>query len=101
MRTPKKTTGRTIQRKSRSFGFRVRLPIVEPRQRGTAAMRYQGCAVGIVRLKPNEVTIPTAHRSEEHTSELQSPMYLVCRLLLEKKKKEEHCTSHPTPVLPR
>src|SRR5437762_9531945 len=29
-------------------------------------------------------------RSEEHTSELQSPMYLVCRLLLEKKKKKEH-----------
>src|SRR5437879_11530082 len=28
-----------------------------------------------------------AQRSEEHTSELQSPMYLVCRLLLEKKKK--------------
>src|SRR5437879_11311040 len=28
-----------------------------------------------------------ATRSEEHTSELQSPMYLVCRLLLEKKKR--------------
>src|SRR5437879_3625560 len=28
-------------------------------------------------------------RSEEHTSELQSPMYLVCRLLLEKKKKQK------------
>src|SRR2546425_6199283 len=28
-----------------------------------------------------------AHRSEEHTSELQSLAYLVCRLLLEKKKK--------------
>src|ERR1017187_9987439 len=28
-------------------------------------------------------------RSEEHTSELQSPMYLVCRLLLEKKKKNK------------
>src|SRR5438876_3986883 len=27
-----------------------------------------------------------AHRSEEHTSELQSPVHLVCRLLLEKKK---------------
>src|SRR5437762_11032529 len=27
---------------------------------------------------------PAASRSEEHTSELQSPMYLVCRLLLEK-----------------
>src|SRR5437762_5485550 len=32
---------------------------------------------------PNEFE---EHRSEEHTSELQSPMYLVCRLLLEKKK---------------
>src|SRR3712207_8575090 len=29
-------------------------------------------------------------RSEEHTSELQSRQYLVCRLLLEKKKKNEH-----------
>src|SRR5436189_4391229 len=28
-------------------------------------------------------------RSEEHTSELQSPMYLVCRLLLEKKKQDD------------
>src|SRR5437879_6661926 len=32
-------------------------------------------------------TRPRPFRSEEHTSELQSPMYLVCRLLLEKKKK--------------
>src|SRR5437763_13417993 len=31
-------------------------------------------------------------RSEEHTSELQSPMYLVCRLLLEKKKKKKKNT---------
>src|SRR5260364_341174 len=30
------------------------------------------------------------HRSEEHTSELQSPDHLVCRLLLEKKKKIEY-----------
>src|SRR5258708_26704476 len=30
-------------------------------------------------------------RSEEHTSELQSPDHLVCRLLLEKKKKTQHC----------
>src|SRR4051794_41476062 len=29
-------------------------------------------------------------RSEEHTSELQSPVHLVCRLLLEKKKHTEH-----------
>src|SRR3712207_7989216 len=31
-------------------------------------------------------TLPTLARSEEHTSELQSRQYLVCRLLLEKKK---------------
>src|SRR5437763_10110951 len=30
--------------------------------------------------------VAMVYRSEEHTSELQSPMYLVCRLLLEKKK---------------
>src|SRR5438309_3443468 len=32
-------------------------------------------------------------RSEEHTSELQSQFHLVCRLLLEKKKKKKHNTS--------
>src|SRR5256885_6710845 len=30
-------------------------------------------------------------RSEEHTSELQSPCNLVCRLLLEKKNRNQHC----------
>src|SRR5437762_8025284 len=34
----------------------------------------------------NRYAGPLPERSEEHTSELQSPMYLVCRLLLEKKK---------------
>src|SRR5947209_14741922 len=33
-------------------------------------------------------------RSEEHTSELQSRQYLVCRLLLEKKKRRAHPTRH-------
>src|SRR5437762_6802317 len=37
---------------------------------------------------------PNAGRSEEHTSELQSPMYLVCRLLLEKKKKKKKNNHH-------
>src|SRR5947208_7059665 len=40
-------------------------------------------------IKPS--TIRT--RSEEHTSELQSPDHLVCRLLLEKKK--HHCSAQP------
>src|SRR5690348_17600580 len=33
------------------------------------------------------MSCPRRMRSEEHTSELQSPVHLVCRLLLEKKKK--------------
>src|SRR3712207_8061773 len=33
-----------------------------------------------------QMTVRSARRSEEHTSELQSRQYLVCRLLLEKKK---------------
>src|SRR3712207_7489847 len=40
-------------------------------------------------------------RSEEHTSELQSRQYLVCRLLLEKKKTSTSFSSHTTcPLLP-
>src|SRR5437764_10597329 len=38
---------------------------------------------------PHFVDCIRAIRSEEHTSELQSPMYLVCRLLLEKKKTDQ------------
>src|SRR5690348_17456401 len=44
------------------------------------------CAAGrvaLIELKYERVMQP---RSEEHTSELQSPVHLVCRLLLEKKK---------------
>src|SRR5437762_11414446 len=40
-------------------------------------------------------------RSEEHTSELQSPMYLVCRLLLEKKKKNKHNKTSKTIKYPQ
>src|SRR5258708_18543767 len=38
------------------------------------------------RLDAATVQLPHLNRSEEHTSELQSPDHLVCRLLLEKKK---------------
>src|SRR5689334_24420325 len=37
----------------------------------------------------DEITITGKARSEEHTSELQSQFHLVCRLLLEKKKKHQ------------
>src|SRR2546429_6664094 len=39
-----------------------------------------------------------AERSEEHTSELQSRLHLVCRLLLEKKNTHAHITSVPSPT---
>src|ERR1039458_4779684 len=39
--------------------------------------------------------MPLCLRSEEHTSELQSLRHLVCRLLLEKKKKTTHCQCCP------
>src|SRR5256885_5151424 len=39
-----------------------------------------------------------AERSEEHTSELQSPCNLVCRLLLEKKKNNLHCVRRKPPT---
>src|SRR5438445_12895516 len=39
-------------------------------------------------LDPVSPNLKTDKRSEEHTSELQSRQYLVCRLLLEKKKKK-------------
>src|SRR3712207_7730223 len=45
--------------------------------------RLQRGARGVFRAGPGV-------RSEEHTSELQSRQYLVCRLLLEKKKKQKH-----------
>src|SRR2546426_7737283 len=47
----------------------------------------------IVPSKGSDLWPSTAQRSEEHTCELQSPCNLVCRLLLEKKKKPTSSTS--------
>src|SRR3712207_7183349 len=43
-------------------------------------------------------TVAEACRSEEHTSELQSRQYLVCRLLLEKKNRLAACRPPPLPL---
>src|SRR5256885_7480094 len=45
------------------------------------------CTDARIRCMPSSVSRTANPRSEEHTSELQSPCNLVCRLLLEKKKK--------------
>src|SRR3712207_8877401 len=47
------------------------------------------CAPGIRCSSPLAPFTTSAFRSEEHTSELQSRQYLVCRLLLEKKNKND------------
>src|SRR2546430_6656650 len=58
--------------------------------------RKQVVQIAIVFLCPDEITCASVYqsslRSEEHTSELQSQSNLVCRLLLEKKKKLIHFT---------
>src|SRR5437763_10130583 len=59
-------------------------------------VEYQ--SVGITRAANVDADAGVAVRSEEHTSELQSPMYLVCRLLLEKKKLNAARTRLPHPL---
>src|SRR5437762_9283069 len=65
--------------------------IVEFEQRGKKRAEYgeellQRLAQDLTAKFGRGFSYPNVNRSEEHTSELQSPMYLVCRLLLEKKK---------------
>src|SRR2546426_7640437 len=61
------------------------LPIFMPGVFRVGLLGANACRRGAARAGAAE----TAARSEEHTSELQSPCNLVCRLLLEKKKKTE------------
>src|SRR2546422_5352414 len=51
------------------------------------------------RLGSSQAEFMTALRSEEHTSELQSRLHLVCRLLLEKKKTNTNHTHTRTPII--
>src|SRR5256885_2732081 len=57
-----------------------------------AANVAQVSVIGLADHRINRQHIFVARRSEEHTSELQSPCNLVCRLLLEKKKTDS--TTH-------
>src|SRR2546427_8950635 len=82
------------------------LPILPPQPSTSAAppplpaaLVFDACNVGVVLRADVAGVEDQRRRSEEHTSELQSQSNLVCRLLLEKKKKEEmnNClVSHPT-----
>src|SRR2546425_12349142 len=70
----------TLFRSQRAQGPRIAEHAIEER-RLLAADRARDAVAGTISSEQ-------ATRSEEHTSELQSLAYLVCRLLLEKKKKE-------------
>src|SRR5690348_6562043 len=67
-----------------TFGF----PDAKLRQNGRRDINQCG------RLGRNLPVTQQHSRSEEHTSELQSPVHLVCRLLLEKKKTQNHLMLH-------
>src|SRR2546426_6888361 len=66
----------------RSLGGRAGRGVAAPARGGWADARRPGG----VPQRPRCARDQSAARSEEHTSELQSPCNLVCRLLLEKKK---------------
>src|SRR2546425_6361309 len=72
-----------IYRRSRLDLHSERIVFVHHR---CGALDVHGYGSGLRRLRIDNRDIP--RRSEEHTSELQSLAYLVCRLLLEKKKKK-------------
>src|SRR3712207_8172512 len=65
---------------------------------GSSAISAACQAGKVCALNPS--TVASGNRSEEHTSELQSRQYLVCRLLLEKKKDAKDILISPLLITP-
>src|SRR3712207_7948845 len=86
---PYTTLFRSVGRHDGGLDVERRVPV---RWRAAGQPRLRRPAGDRDRLLPPRVSRRPPWRSEEHTSELQSRQYLVCRLLLEKKK---HLTSSP------
>src|SRR5256885_2913474 len=95
MSTIRKTPSQRVSRKMPIVRRLNRFFAARPRRRASPVRRWsnrltrsteRGISKGGEPSKPT----PSRIRSEEHTSELQSPCNLVCRLLLEKKKKALH-----------
>src|SRR3712207_7706302 len=88
---PYTTLFRSLRRRPQPTAVPVRQPQDEV---GEGEVR-DDLPVGQQQVQPRDVVLAEVGvgRSEEHTSELQSRQYLVCRLLLEKKNKETTTTS--------
>src|SRR5437764_5685781 len=69
--------------------FRSDLDDIRPVKKPEITIGEDLSLLSLAELENRQIFTDRDFRSEEHTSELQSPMYLVCRLLLEKKKKKK------------
>src|SRR5256885_11272859 len=83
---PYTTLFRSRERATDPFAAPERLTVAE------AFTRFAG--IDLMAVLPPAPSAHFAARSEEHTSELQSPCNLVCRLLLEKKKRKLNHVTH-------
>src|SRR5690348_17453894 len=66
----------------------IALLFVHELQEHASSARQVAAGIGLTLVGMFGASTANVVRSEEHTSELQSPVHLVCRLLLEKKKQE-------------
>src|SRR5258708_13062077 len=90
---PYTTLFRSTDRDGREVSHPAGRRLVEPRETDTS--RAELLAPGDYNISIGDGQRPWIHlyaRSEEHTSELQSPDHLVCRLLLQKKKQPPNTT---------
>src|SRR2546422_6133313 len=78
-----------IRRPPRSTLFPYTTLFRSPTQPGKITFARSHVAAGRRKRRRHRQSIWSGGRSEEHTSELQSRLHLVCRLLLEKKKKNK------------
>src|SRR2546429_7072814 len=88
-----------IRRPPRStlFPYTTLFRSIRRERRAARQRRAHSSSMVDTPVAPAEGLEPPANdleRSEEHTSELQSRLHLVCRLLLEKKKKHAHRSTH-------
>src|SRR3712207_8101751 len=87
---PYTTLFRSHDRRPRIWGCRLRT------DRSEDMRQHDGSTAACLQCRKHQRVFRRPDRSEEHTSELQSRQYLVCRLLLEKKKELDSSIAHLT-----